>query len=551
MDEPKLSFPHAQPDRRLRSKSRPDYSDRRKATRYDAQFPVEIHVGSGERKTIYHAIAHDVSDGGLLLEAQDIPATEQRFRLAFRLPDGSMPEEFLHSAVEVNGEVRHRTGENGTMLGVAFEQPLSRRLAQKTWNYLRWASLAFLFIAISMILLIKYENLYFFWFDVPVFTYSLLVGGYLLSRFLFAAFYRTSEPRTETPSLTVICPVFNEEQHIERTIAQLMESSYPADKLQAIVINDGSTDGTLARIEKAREKYPDVILVNFEKSRGKRNALAAGIRMATGDVVVFIDSDSFLEPDALRNITRRFADPEVSAVTGHCDVENQWTNLLTKMQAVRYYTAFRVMKAAESVFDSVTCLSGPLAAYRQPVLMEVLHEWVTQKFLGKPATYGDDRSLTNSLLRRGHKVVYESTARVTTFVPEDHRTFLRQQMRWKRSWFRESLRAAAFMWKKQPLMAVSFYLGFLLPIVAPAIVLRALVYIPVFQQGSPLVYIGGVFLMSSLLSSTYLLMRRSRLWIYGIAFCFYYMFVLVWQLPWAILTSMRSEWGTRGGESSI
>ena len=59
-------------------------------------------------------------------------------------------------------------------------------------------------------------------------------------------------------------------------------------------------------------------------------------------------------------------------------------------------------------------------------------------------------------------------------------------------------------------------------------------------------YIAGVFLMSALMSSTYLFARRSRLWFYGIPFCFFYMFVLVWQLPIAILTSMKTQWGTRG-----
>lgn len=546
MQEMKSSFPTAQPDRRLRSKSRPDYSDRRKATRYFSQFPVQIYIGSGDQQRVYQAVAHDVSDGGLLLEARDIPATENRFRVEFNLPDGAMPEEFLHNGVTMQAEVRRRD-ESSTTIGVAFEEPLSKRLARKTWNYLRWSSILFLFLAVSIILLIKYENLYFFWFDVPVFLYSLLVGAYLLSRFLFAAFYRPGKPSTETPPITVICPVYNEEQHIARTLTQLMESAYPANKMQVIVINDGSTDGTLAQIQKIRETYPDMLLVNFEKSRGKRNALGAGVRMATGDIIIFIDSDSFLDPDALRNMIRRFADPEVAAVTGHCDVENQWTNLLTKMQTVRYYVAFRVMKAAESVFDCVTCLSGPLAAYRQPVLMEVLHEWVTQKFLGQPATYGDDRSLTNALLRRGHKVVYESTARTTTIVPDDYRTFLRQQMRWKRSWFRESLRACVFMWKKPPLMALSFYFGFLLPVVAPAIVFRAMIYVPLFHQSTPFMYIFGVFLMSSLMSSTYLFARRSRLWFYGIPFCFFYMFALVWQLPIAIVTSMKTQWGTRDG----
>lgn len=410
-------------------------------------FPVEIYT---DHNTVHHVVARDVSDGGLLIEAKDIPPTENRIRVSFSLPDGAMPEVYLHGKLDLEAQIRHRS-DSGALLGIEFKEPLRRRLAQKTWRGLRMSAIAGLFVAVSVVLLIRDENLYFFWFDVPVFTYSLLVGTYLLTRFLFASFYRPGKPREDTPPLTVICPVFNEENNIERTLTQLMESAYPAEKLQAIVVNDGSTDRTLERIQAVRKIYPDLILVNFSESRGKRNALASGVRMATGEIIVFIDSDSFLEPDALRNMTRRFVEPDVAAVTGHCDVENHWTNLLTKMQAVRYYVAFGVMKAAESVFDSVNCLSGPMAAYRRSVLMSVLDEWDSQTFLGKPATYGDDRSLTNSLLRRGHRVLYESSARVTTYVPEDYSTFYRQQLRWKRSWFRESLRACVFMWKCPPL----------------------------------------------------------------------------------------------------
>ena len=196
-------------------------------------------------------------------------------------------------------------------------------------------------------------------------------------------------------------------------------------------------------------------------------------------------------------------------------------------------------------FDAVTCLSGPFAAYRREVFMEVVEPWLNQKWLGSPATFGDDRSLTNFMLQRGHKVIYDARARCTTIVPEDYRTFYRQQLRWKRSWLRESLRACSFMWRYPPLASLSFYLGFLLPLVGPLVVFRALLYVPLFQRGSPLMYMLGILLMSCLMSSVYLFTRRSRLWFYGIPFCFFYMFVLVWQLPWAMLTTSHARWGTR------
>lgn len=538
------SYPEPLPERRLRSRSRPNYSDRRTVERFLADFPARIFVGQGKDAREYAATVHDISSGGLLIEAPGIPPEETRIRVQFRIPEGVMPEAFIQGVVSTNAEVRHR--EDGRPLfGLAFEEDLGVRYQRTAWSYLRWLAAAVLFVAASLIMVIKYENLYYFWFDVPVFLYSLLVGGFLLSRFVFAAFYGDSKPLSELPTISVVVPVRNEEENIARTLRQLMESDYPRERLQVIAVDDCSTDRSLAAMQDSQKTYPELVVLGLEKNAGKRHALAAGVGLATGQVLVFIDSDSFLQPDALRHLMNRFADPQVAAVTGHCDVENVWTNLLTRMQTVRYFVAFRVMKAAESVFDSVTCLSGPIAAYRREVLQEIMPEWLSQMFMGRPATFGDDRSLTNSLLRRGYKVVYESKARVTTLVPEDHGTFLRQQLRWKRSWFRESLIASSFMWRQQPLMALSFYLGFLLPLMGPAIVLRALIYVPLVQRTSPLMYIVGITLMSALMSSTYLLYKRSRLWFYGTVFCFYYMFVLVWQTPWAVLTSWRNEWATR------
>ena len=104
--------------------------------------------------------------------------------------------------------------------------------------------------------------------------------------------------------------------------------------------------------------------------------------------MVFVDSDSFLDPYAVRNVVQPFKDPKVGGVAGRTDVANTYTNFLTKIQAVRYYIAFRVMKAAESVFDTVTCLSGPLACYRKEIVLENMEAWVNQKFLGQKATFG-------------------------------------------------------------------------------------------------------------------------------------------------------------------
>lgn len=546
MSDKKAQYPREKSERRLRARSRSDYSDRRSAPRYVSDFPVTIYVGEGENERVYHAIARDMSDGGLFLENVDIPVDENRIRIDFKIPGSTMPEEYIHGKYRLEGKILHYDPEK-QRVSVEFEEKLSKRLALKTWKFLMWFSLTILFITVTLILLIKIQNIYFFWYDVPIFLYSLTVGFYLLSRFSFAFFYRPPKRQEYLPTVTLVIPAYNEEGAIEHTLVHALEIAYPRDKFQVIAVNDGSHDGTLSAMKRIKERYPELIIVDFTENRGKRHALAAGARIATSEITVFIDSDSFLDHNAIRNIIDGFVDPKVAAITGHCEVANAWTNLLTKMQAVRYFIGFRVLKAAESIFDSVTCLSGPLSAYRSSILMEVLDNWIKQTYLGRPATFGDDRSLTNYIhILKRYKVLYDSRARTTTIVPEKYKQFFRQQMRWKRSWFRESCRAAAFMWRKQPLMALSYYLGFILPVLGPAIVFRAMIYVPLYQGGSPLNYILGIFLMSTLMSTSYLFAKRSRLWIYGAPFCFFYMFILIWQLPWAILTFWKTTWGTRG-----
>lgn len=170
--------------------------------------------------------------------------------------------------------------------------------------------------------------------------------------------------------------------------------------------------------------------------------------------------------------------------------------------------------------------------------------WLNQRFLGEKATFGDDRSMTNFILRN-NRTVYQDTAICNTIVPNRYDVFLKQQMRWKRSWLRESLIAAGFMWKKEPFMALSFYMGVLVPLLAPIIVLYNLIYIPIMHRVFPLHFIIGICLMALLMSMTQLFIRRSSTWIYGVWFCLYYEAVLLWQMPIAWVTFWKTTWGTR------
>jgi hyaluronan synthase len=410
----------------------------------------------------------------------------------------------------------------------------------------RLGAVAIIIFSMTMVLGMRWGNITYYWYQPLANVYSIAIAGFIFSRFVLSLCYSTPKDSTITPTVSIIITAFNEEDAIYRTVECCYAVDYPAHRFDVVVVDDGSTDGTIAEVKKAQERWPGLILVAFERNKGKREAMAAGARLAKGEILVYVDSDSFVRSDGIRKIVQGFADPRVAAVAGHTEVANVTKNSLTKMQQARYYVAFRVIKAAESVFGTVTCCPGCFSAYRRSCVMEVLDTWLAQHFLGVQATFGDDRSLTNYLLRK-YRVIYAADAIATTIVPEKHKGFLKQQLRWKKSWFRETLIAATFMWKKPPLAAIAFYAQLLFPIIAPLLILRICVWLPIVNGDfvSPVVYLLGTVLIGLMFSAYYLFWKSDRYWIYGLYFTLYYLIFLVWQMPYAIATQRDNRWGTR------
>ena len=141
-------------------------------------------------------------------------------------------------------------------------------------------------------------------------------------------------------------------------------------------------------------------------------------------------------------------------------------------------------------------------------------------------------------------MTYQSLARSYTLAPDSLRRFLVQQLRWKKSWLRESLHVGRFIWRKHPAAAAATYFGILFPWVAPVVVMHAVVWNSV-ALGDPWMYLVGVYCMALLYSLYYAVSRRSPLWYHGLTFVIIYMSVLVFQTYWGIVTMRDTRWGTR------
>lgn len=528
------------------------YVQRQQGQRYVSNFPVKLLSTKEAAQTV---TCLDISNKGMLVRSDEPIHTEQAVTLKFKIDGGVMPEGY-EARVSIRATPIRAYEEDGDYYqAFEFEQPLNRYMKKRRWGLSIFAASLFLLFCAVIVLLMRTESVLYFKFNKFLYLYSLIAATFLLSRYVFGLFYRNVpiNPHYE-PGVTIIIPAFNEEQWIHRTITTCVDQDYPIDKLEIIVVDDCSTDETfrnaqltiqeLARDGERFQIAERLQLIRLAQNSGKREALVAGVEKAKHELIVFVDSDSFLEPNAIRNIVQPFQDPKMGGVSGRTEVENKYTNTMTKLQTVRYYIAFRIMKAAESYFDVVTCLSGPLSCYRKDLIEKHQEAWLKQKFLGHPATFGDDRSMTNYILKT-HRTAYQDAAICSTIVPSQFNVFLKQQMRWKRSWLRESLRALTFMWKKEPLMFLFFIVGLIVPIAAPIVVVYNLIYVPIAHQVFPTTFVVGLTVMALLLSFAHLLFRKSTLWLHGLTFVLFYEFVLLWQMPIAWFTFWKSTWGTR------
>ena len=535
--------------------------DAKNGQRYLVDYPVTIHLSNA---SIMEARAVDISTTGILVQIPTADGQEPSFdkdvKLTFEIVPGSLPEGYEMKVKKLPALVarKFRKGTGEILFGIEFKTTLAEYAAKNRRDYRLWTATFFLAVIAFIIVLMRAESVIYFKFNRWLYLYSIIAAMFLLTRYLFATFYRPVRiDPNYTPGVSIIIPCFEEEEWIQRTVHSCINQDYPVDKLEVIVVDDCSKDRSAERVEEiiAKLKEADtgdhayrvaerIRFFRQSANLGKRDAMARGAREAKHELLVFVDSDSFLDPFAVRNIVQPFKDKEMGGVSGRTDVANTYTNALTKMQAVRYSIAFRVMKAAEGYFDAATCLSGPLSCYRRDLVLKYMDSWLNQRFLGQKATFGDDRSMTNFILRH-NRTTYQDSAVCMTIVPRSYKVFLRQQMRWKRSWLRESLIASRFMWKKEPFMALSFYMGVLVPIAAPVIVLYNLIYVPIMHRVFPTSFIVGMLMMSLLMSMAQLFIRRSTTWIYALWFCLYYEAVLLWQMPVAWVTFWKTTWGTR------
>jgi hyaluronan synthase len=353
----------------------------------------------------------------------------------------------------------------------------------------------------------------------------------------------------DAPMLTVIIPAYNEGAMVELAVASAAQAHYPAGRLEIIAVDDGSTDDTWHYLRRAALRFPGLVTtVRLPHNQGKRAALAAGFRLAKGEIVVTVDSDSVIERDTLLAIAGPFRDARVGAVAGKVMVHNRRAGLIPRMLHVRFVLSFDFLRSAQSMFRTVYCCPGALAAYRLAVVREVLPQWEAQRFLGVQCTYGEDRALTNFLLGAGYDTVYQRSAVVHTVVPETYRQLCRMYLRWDRSYIREEVRFARVVWRRPLLWRVcALYESTVTNLRFPvAYVSIALWLAHAVADPRAIVRMLLAIMVVSIVYVLYYL-RSERSWdvVFGVLYAYFSFFALTWIFPYAALTLRARGWLTR------
>ena len=228
-----------------------------------------------------------------------------------------------------------------------------------------------------------------------------IYAGYPVAVLLMARLIgRDARKADIEPKVVVLIAAFDEEREIERTVLNKLSQDYPTDRLEVLVISDGSTDrtdeivGNLAGRSEGR-----VRLLRQEPRQGKTQALNRAVPHASGDILVFADANSIYAPDAIRRLVRGFADPTVGYVTGQMIYTNPDGSGIGEGSGayMRYENLLRVF---ETRLDSVVGVDGGIDAVRRELYVPMNPDQLP------------DFVLPLNVVEQGKRVIYEPDARL-------------------------------------------------------------------------------------------------------------------------------------------
>jgi biofilm PGA synthesis N-glycosyltransferase PgaC len=301
-----------------------------------------------------------------------------------------------------------------------------------------------------------------------VITFIAIIPGFM-NAFVAIALLLDRRPKVMVdqhyPPVTVLIAAYNEDQSIAQTIQAILAQSYPAD-ISVIVINDGSSDQTVASVRTLQIQHPNIALIDRVTNGGKAAALNHGLARCQTNVVISIDADSYVLKDGIRHLVGRYlSDPiQTKAVAGSILVRNSRENWITKAQEWDYFLGIASIKRVQSLFQGTLVAQGAFSLYERDTLIR-LNGW--------PEMVGEDIVLTWKILLAGFRVGHAEDALAFTNCPNTLRQFIKQRQRWSRGLieafkvnprilFKPRLTTMYIWWNTLfPLMDIAYTFGFI------------------------------------------------------------------------------------------
>jgi cellulose synthase/poly-beta-1,6-N-acetylglucosamine synthase-like glycosyltransferase len=234
-----------------------------------------------------------------------------------------------------------------------------------------------------------------FWLSVLILFWTYF--GYPLLMALRAKFAPRPVQQDEMhlPSLTLLIPAYNEADVIREKLTNAISLDYPADRLQILVVDDGSTDGTADIVREFEER--GVTLIRQPERGGKMAGVNRGFEAASGELVVLSDASPIYEKDSLRLLARNFADASVGVVVGALRVWDAG-NAVAKPAGL-YWKYESALRKWESLTGSTVAVHGNMFAVRRSLYRPL-----------RKHTINDEFSIAMEVMRQGFRVVYEPQA---------------------------------------------------------------------------------------------------------------------------------------------
>jgi hyaluronan synthase len=378
--------------------------------------------------------------------------------------------------------------------------------------------------------------------------------GYLLSAIslcyiiyiyaLLIARKETEYPDYKRP-VTIVIPCYNEEP---KALRECIESilSAKGEKQIILVDNNSTRIETRMQILDFVNKYSTDIQFASEKRQGKRFAHSKGLQYAKHDIVVFVDSDTIIDKNALIELVKPFQDKSIGGVTGQIKVANR-ENIISKSLSAMFWSSFNLMRKASTTMGYMQVASGALCAYRKSDLILLEKDYLNQKFLGRPCAISDDRFLTTRVqLKLNKNVAYQEKAVAYTYVPTTFKKTWKMIERWKRGALREViLMWSQKFWRKQLLMFDNQYNLFM---TSTTLILKTfMIYNLIFHFNLiNLAYTLFWFVLVSTLYSSLMIVENIKELPYKLIWSLMYEFFFVFTFVQALLKIRhQSSWATR------